>query len=245
MATKTELKEIFERGAQTFNRKCDLKITSFSLVYDNLMPIQQKKLKNLCKHEFQPFVENGSIISLALAYTEEEILVIDQEKNKWEIYANSYKELNQQLKILSERIADLVQGVPILPTIDGLVKKISHVQEFFPLTISHRLIGELAGMGWRGKNNLIIHPQFSCAFRFTSVLTPYEFDYDQRLERTCEDCSACYEVCPFLKKQANLKDYRENCRKYILYLDLGADVCGKCIKACFTMSKFNETFLLS
>ncbi len=245
MTTRTELEEMFERGTQTFNRKCDLKVTRFSLVFNNVMPSQQEKLKNLCKSELHTFLENGSIISLALAYSEEEISVIDQEKKKWEFYANAYKELNQQLGILSEKIADLIQGIPLLPTIDGLVKKISHVREFFPLTISHRLIGELAGMGWRGKNNLIIHPQFSCAFRFTSVLTPLEFDYDQKLKQTCEDCIACYQVCSFLKKQTELKDYRENCRRYILHLDLGADVCGKCIKACYTMSKFKKKFDLS
>lgn len=244
MVSKTELQRKFRRAAQNLNRRGDVKITKFNLVYENLMPSQQKKLKDESGPKFKNLLDNGSIISLALAYTENEILVINQEKETWKIYAKAYVKLNQQLQILSEEIADLIQGIPIFPTIDGLVGKINHVQEFFPLTISHRLIGEYAGMGWRGKNNLIIHPQFSCAFRLTSVLTPIAFVPDQNLERTCGDCTACYSVCSFLKNQNKLKDYRENCRKYILKLDLSADVCGKCIKACYSLSNFKNAFQL-
>jgi epoxyqueuosine reductase QueG len=244
MVSKTELQRKFRRAAQNLNRKGDVKITKFDLVYENLMPSQQKKLKDVSGPEFKNLLDNGSIISLALAYTENEILAINQEKGTWKIYAKAYVKLNYRLQILSKEIADIIQGIPILPTIDGLVGKINYVQEFFPLTISHRLIGEEAGMGWRGKNNLIIHPQFSCAFRFTSVLSPFAFIPDQNLERTCGDCTACYSVCSFLKNQYKLNDYRENCRKYILKLDLGADVCGKCIKACYSLSNFKNTFQL-
>ncbi|MFX0183309.1 MAG: hypothetical protein ACFE95_09545 [Candidatus Hodarchaeota archaeon] len=242
MVSKTKLQRKFSKAVQNLNRKGDMKITNFNLVYENLMPNQQKKLKDVSGPEFKNLLDNGSIISLALTYTENEILVINEKKEKWKIYARAYVKINHQLHLLSEEIADHIQGIPILPTIDGLVGKINHVQEFFPLTISHRLIGEYAGMGWRGKNNLIIHPQFSCAFRFTSVLTPYAFNPDQKLERTCGDCTACYSVCSFLKNQEKLIDYRENCRKYILKLDLGADVCGKCIKACYSLSDFKNAF---
>jgi epoxyqueuosine reductase QueG len=244
MVSKAELQIYFETAAQTLNRKGDMKTTKFTYVYDNLMPSQQKKLKEVSGLNFENLLEEGSIISLALAYTKNEIFVINQEKEKWKRYAEAYVKLNQQLKVLSEKIAVLTQGVPILPTIDGLVGRINHVQEFFPQTISHRLIGELAGIGWRGKNNLIIHPQFSCAFRFVSVLSPISFIPDQKLTRNCEECTACFNVCSFLKNQHKLKDYRESCRKYILKLDLGADVCGKCVKACYLLSKFKNSFLL-
>ncbi|MFX0050807.1 MAG: hypothetical protein ACFE8U_05875 [Candidatus Hermodarchaeota archaeon] len=244
MVSKAELRILFEIAAQNLNRKGDIKTTKFTYVYDNLMPSQQKKIKEISGLNFKNLLENGSIISLALAYTKNEIIVINQEKEKWKNYVKAYMNLNQQLRILSEKIANLTQGIPILPTIDGLVGRINHVQEFFPLTVSHRLIGELAGIGWRGKNNLIIHPLFSCAFRFTSVLSPISFIPDQKLSRTCEGCTACYNVCSFLKNQHKLKDYRENCRKYILKLDLGADVCGKCVKACYLFSKFKNSFHL-
>ena len=244
MVSKTEIKEIIERSAQNLNRNVDIRTTKFAFVYEKLMPNQRHKLKDICGAEFQNFLKYGSIISFALAYAENEILVINKEKRKWKIYANAYKELNSQLRILSEETSDLIKGIPILPTIDGIVGRINHVQEFFPLTISHRLIGDIAGMGWRGKNNLIIHPQFSCAFRFASVLTPHTFSPDLQLDQTCEDCTACYNVCTFLKNQTKLKDYRENCRKYILQLDLGADVCGKCVKACYSTSKFKKSFQL-
>ncbi|MFX0171877.1 MAG: hypothetical protein ACFE9L_08155 [Candidatus Hodarchaeota archaeon] len=244
MVSMAELQIHFKIAAQNLGRKGDIKTTKFAYVYDNLMPSQQKKLKEVSGLHFKSYLEDGSIISLALAYNENEILVINQEKEKWKNYAKAYVKLNQQLRILSEKIAVLTQGVPILPTIDGLVGRINHVQKFFPQTISHRLIGELAGIGWRGKNNLIIHPQISCAFRFVSVLSPISFIPDQKLTRNCEECTACLNVCSFLKNQHKLKDYRENCRKYILKLDLGADVCGKCVKACYLFSKFKDSFYL-
>ncbi|UCE12555.1 MAG: hypothetical protein JSV04_10200 [Candidatus Heimdallarchaeota archaeon] len=245
MISKVELVKIIESNCQDLRRNGDTKTTTFTSVYKSLMPSQQHKLEELCGTHFQKFLEDGSIISLALAYSEAEILAIDQGKKKWEIYAEAYNKLNNELKILSEKVAIATQGIPILPTIDGIVGKISHVQEYFPMTISHRLIGEFAGMGWRGKNNLIIHPKFSCAFRFVSVLTPLNFPSDPLLDQTCEDCTACFNICSFLKKQSKLNDYRENCRKYIRHLDLSADVCGKCIKACYFTSKFNESFQLT
>lgn len=233
MVSKVELLKIIEGHYRDLKRIGDTKTTKFASVYRNLMPSQQRKLKHLCGARFQNFLEDGSIINLTLAYSEPEIQVIDQGKKKWEIYAETYNKLNHELRILSEKVAILTQGIPIFPTIDEMLGKISHVREFFPLTISHRSIGEVAGMGWRGKNNLIIHPQFSCAFRFVSVLTPLSFSSDPQLDQTCEDCTACFDFCSFLKNQSKLKDYRENCRKYILHLNLSAEVCGKCLKACY------------
>ncbi|MFW9995876.1 MAG: hypothetical protein ACFFD4_27805 [Candidatus Odinarchaeota archaeon] len=251
MILKQDLITFFSERLQKLNREGDLKITRFDLVFRNLMPIQQKKLRDFCGDNFQDFLENGSVICIALAYNRSEILAIDQRtqqnklnRDQWNVYASAYTLLNKYLNGLASEIADFTGGIPVLATLEDKINVVKHVNDYFPLTISHRFVAESAGLGWRGKNGLIIHPLYSCGIRLASILTPLTLAPDERIERSCADCTACHQACSFLKNQEKLTDYRENCRKFIQKLDLADEVCGKCIKACYIFSKFNDQFLL-
>ncbi|MHA2297447.1 MAG: hypothetical protein ACXAEU_05990 [Candidatus Hodarchaeales archaeon] len=252
MKAKQRLLEYYKRSLTSIGRQGEMKITHFSLVYHNLMPVQQNKLRELCGGSFQELLEGGSAISLALAYNENEILVINQrtqenrlDKDLWNKYADAYDRMNHQLNDLAIKIANQVYGLPIQATLAGMASTVEHVRDYFPHTVSHRLIAELAGMGWRGINGLIIHPLYSCGMRFASIITPLTFKPDQKVDGSCEDCNSCLEVCPFLRKKEKLEDYRENCRKFINKLNLEGEVCGKCIKACYVSSKFRDQFHLT
>ncbi|MBE0526667.1 MAG: hypothetical protein IH631_06965, partial [Candidatus Thorarchaeota archaeon] len=106
---------------------------------------------------------------------------------------------------------------------------------------------ENSGIGWRGKNQLIIHEKFSCAIRFASIITAMPLEHGEKKELMCCDCTACEDACGFIKHRDILPDYRENCHRYIQFLKskgIEKDICGKCIKACYRSSIFKDHFSL-
>jgi len=63
--------------------------------------------------------------------------------------------------------------------------------------LPHKAIALMAGMGWIGKNNLLVTPQYGCGFSMCSVLTeaPLQTVLHQPLESRCGDCTICRDVC--------------------------------------------------
>lgn len=228
-------------------------VADFEGVYYDLMPIQRNKLEDICGDQFPKFMKNGSIICTGIAYPERVIDCIGAvsgdkiDTDTWNIYAREYQKLNRLLNALSGRIADEFGGIPILATMEGVAKKVTSVEDYYGMTVSHRVIADNAGLGWRGKNELIVNKKYSCALRFASVITDLPLTQGEKVETSCGACSACLEVCPFLKNKERLKNYRENCRKYIIGLmarGLVDEVCGRCIKACYRDSIFRDAFKL-
>ena len=221
----------------------------FKRVYDELMPIQKSKLKEICREQFQNLMKHGSIICIGIAYPEYAINRINLrmengalDKDSWNIYAKEYHRINKFLNAIAKEIADLFGGILIPATVEGIDAK--NVKDYYGLTISHRVVAENAGLGWRGKNELIVNERFSCALRFASIATNLPLIHGEKVKDSCEQCEACLEACSILKNKGKLEDYRENCRRYIVHLRLEAEVCGKCIKACYYHSIFSGDFKL-
>jgi epoxyqueuosine reductase QueG len=162
--------------------------------------------------------------------------------DRWNLYSDEYQHLNKMLKEISKQIANKFNGFAYPPTTETPAEQIENVKYYYHKTISHRLVAEYAGIGWRGKNELIITENRGPAVRFTSILINVPMIQGTKIESKCSNCAACLEVCQFLKYKEDLEDYRENCRKFIFTLGLKHDVCGKCIKACFRESIFKENF---
>jgi epoxyqueuosine reductase QueG len=165
----------------------------------------------------------------------------------WNKYAREYDRLNQILNQMSRDIAGRFDGIPLKATIGGMIGQINHVHDYFNMVISHRIVAENSGLGWRGKNQLTIHKKYSCAIRFATTIVPYELNWGEKSEPKCGSCSACEDACSFIRNRDVLPDYRENCRRYMLFLKsngIEKDICGKCIKACYQSSVFSNTFSL-
>jgi epoxyqueuosine reductase len=218
-------------------------------VYDELIPVQRGRLEDVCSDQFRNLMRNGSIICIGIAYPEHVIDCIDvrlgdgtADRDRWNVYAREYHKLNKVLNITSKGIANLCGGIPIPATVEGIAVK--NVEEYYEMTVSHRVVAENAGLGWRGKNELIVNEKFSCALRFASIITNLPLIHGRKVKASCEECEACLEMCSFLKNKNGLENYRESCRIYIIHLGLEAEVCGKCIKACYRDSEFSNRFKL-
>ncbi|MDR0437498.1 MAG: tRNA epoxyqueuosine(34) reductase QueG [Bacteroidales bacterium] len=71
-----------------------------------------------------------------------------------------------------------------------------------------------AGLGFRGKNTLLINPTIGSYCNIGVILIDQELTYDTPLETTCGTCSRCLQSCP---TGALEHPYQLNARKCISY----------------------------
>lgn len=226
--------EILRRG---FNGACG--VAGFSDVYNNLMPVQRKEVERICGDNINVLLSRGSIISIAVFHTENAIKSINVTRDgkvdyeKWNFYADEYNLVNIVLNDICAQLASVLDGVPLKATSE-LGKKVRSVEEYYPFAkISHRVVAEHAGIGARGKSELIVTKQNGPAVRLNSFFTPRELDRDKKVEDLCGDCRACLDSCRILMKKEELPNYRQQCMQKINAMNLQYPVCGICVKACY------------
>jgi epoxyqueuosine reductase len=62
--------------------------------------------------------------------------------------------------------------------------------------LSDRAVAERAGIGWSGKNTMIITPEFGSYVYLGNLITNLPFEPDQPMEDQCGTCNKCVDVCP-------------------------------------------------
>ncbi|MGB8951693.1 MAG: reductive dehalogenase domain-containing protein [Candidatus Aminicenantales bacterium] len=151
------------------------------------------------------------------------------------LYFHHYRQLNFFLDraalLLSSHIQDLgfdALPIPASQIIDWEKQK-GHV--------SHKKIGLLAGLGWMGRNNLLVNPEFGARFRLVTVLTNMPLETDKSLETDCGKCLRCLASCPAQAIKENIKDFdHKSCYAKLSEFRrmniVSQHICGVCVKAC-------------
>ena len=103
--------------------------------------------------------------------------------------------------------------------------------------ISHRAVAKHAGLGWIGRNNLLVNPVHGARVRYCTVLTDLTLPYDNPIEENCGTCMRCVEVCPggaIGKTQADfdLASCIETIDRITKKKNVGSKICGICVRAC-------------
>jgi len=66
----------------------------------------------------------------------------------------------------------------------------------FEAVFSHKLAANLAGLGWIGKNCLLITPDYGPRIRLATILTDAPLDPGAPIKGGCERCHRCINICP-------------------------------------------------
>ena len=109
--------------------------------------------------------------------------------------------------------------------------------------LPHKTIARLAGIGYIGKNNLIITDEYGCAFSMCTVLTdaPVETGEYPLAASKCGDCDVCRQVCSenvILGNEWSLATGREG------VVDIYKCCCAlKCVVNCPKTLRYAKQFL--
>lgn len=102
--------------------------------------------------------------------------------------------------------------------------------------LSHKLAAHLAGLGWVGKNCLLLTERFGPRARWVSVLTDAPLETGSALDRRCGKCRACVDACPagaFTGVEFKATEGRQvrfdafKCSEY-----RRDHPCGRCVSSC-------------
>jgi epoxyqueuosine reductase QueG len=106
--------------------------------------------------------------------------------------------------------------------------------------LSHRELGERAGVGWRGRNNLLVHPVHGSQVRYATVLTDLALPspgIELAAGADCGDCRACVDACPagaiaMDPLAFDLDRCTAQVRRFSRSEKLNVLICGICVRAC-------------
>lgn len=151
------------------------------------------------------------------------------------LYFYHYRQVNSLLDKLALCLTALIQGkgfealpIPSSQIVDWTKQK-GH--------ISHKEVARLSGLGWIGRNNLLVNPRFGSRLRLVTVLTDMPLSVEKPLKEDCGDCKICISACP----AGAIKDEKEKFdhKKCYQQLDdfrkkhgISHHICGICVKAC-------------
>lgn len=86
--------------------------------------------------------------------------------------------------------------------------------------LPHKTVATRGGLGWIGKNCLLVTPQYGSAIRISSLLTNAPLKYDEPVNQSyCGTCNQCVKNCP---AQALKQIYAENVLRFV---HIPKDIC--------------------
>lgn len=151
------------------------------------------------------------------------------------LYFHHYRQANNFLDHIAMRITNFIQGEGF----NALPIPATHIVDWEKQTahISHKRIAELAGIGWLGLHNLIVHPRYGSQIRLATILTDMPLLADKPLLNSCGDCRDCIAVCPANAIKESQEDFDHlACFEKLKFFQrqryAAQYICGICVKVC-------------
>jgi epoxyqueuosine reductase QueG len=162
-----------------------------------------------------------------------------------DVYLSNYPQIDRRLEMLQSLTKEALRqhGLKylIIPADSNRSDKrfITRIIHLFP----HKTGATCAGLGWIGKNGLLINKDYGAMVSWATVLTDAVLPVEKpTVESKCGNCRKCVDACPanavngynwYRGSQHQLVDF-DKCRDYLLhvYQTAGEMACGKCVLAC-------------
>lgn len=173
-------------------------------------------------------------LAISIGVRLSEKIIEDIEDHPTFLYLHHYRQANYLLDRIAFLLSNFIQqqgykalAIPASQVIDWEKQK-AH--------LSHKHVAEQAGLGWIGKNNLLVTPRWGARVRLVSILTDFPLKEDKKIKATCGNCRNCLSVCPAgaIKEKKEEFDHLacfEQLKKFRKY-GISHYICGICVKAC-------------
>ena len=151
------------------------------------------------------------------------------------LYFHHYRTVNNFLDQAALKLCNFIQkkgysalAIPASQIVDW-EKQSGH--------LSHKKLGVLSGVGWIGRNNLLVTKQLGSQFRLATILTNMPLKTDKPVKEDCGSCLLCVKICPagaikddpaefdHIKCFEKLKEFQKQ-RLVDQY------ICGVCVNIC-------------
>ncbi|HNW39016.1 MAG TPA: hypothetical protein PL125_02065 [Candidatus Omnitrophota bacterium] len=191
------------------------------------------EVKNEFKISPQTLEKLDKAICLGLRLSQSILSEMGEKPTK--LYFHHYKIVNSFIDQVALKLGNIIQkqgyaalAIPATQIIDW-EKNTAH--------LSHRKLGVLAGLGWIGRNNLLINEELGCQFRLVSILTDMPLSVDKPNKKGCGDCQLCVKVCPagaIHKTPADFDHVKcfEKLKSFQAQRQVEQFVCGICVNVC-------------
>ncbi len=191
-------------------------------------------------------VENCSYpIGIAVAIPVPKNIIIDLQTRPTKEYYDMYYEWNRRLNhivIIGEEFLKNKGYEAYAQTTDVVVVNKDRIS-----LIPHKTVATRAGLGWIGKNCLLVTKEYGSAVRISSLLTKAPLETDTSYDNSkCGRCQLCVDACPAQALKNTLWHVgvwrddivdKEKCRDKQLEImkastGIEQDLCGKCFAVC-------------
>ncbi|MFO7656789.1 MAG: tRNA epoxyqueuosine(34) reductase QueG [Bacteroidales bacterium] len=112
--------------------------------------------------------------------------------------------MKKKLRLLLQYIQNIIQGTNGRVFVDSA-------------PVLERALAARAGLGWIGKNSMLISPKWGSFVFIGSVFLNVELEYDTPIKEMCGSCSQCLDNCP---TRAIIRPKVIDARKCISYLTI-------------------------
>jgi epoxyqueuosine reductase QueG len=156
---------------------------------------------------------------------------------------HGYDIINGRLDLVASRLGGLLDGMGFKALPIAASQQVD--DERLCGRFSHKLAAHLAGLGWIGKNCMLITPERGPRVRWATVLTDAPLEATGKAaEPRCGTCVECVTICPvgaYTGQPFRPEEPREarfdaaKCDRYFDELrdgEIGLAVCGMCLYIC-------------
>jgi epoxyqueuosine reductase QueG len=195
------------------------------------------------KFQISPRIKEKIKCAISLGVRVSKAILEEIENHPTKLYFHHYRCLNFFLDQSALRLANVIQHkghlalpIPASQILDWQRQK-AH--------LSHKEIAYLAGLGWIGRNNLLVNKDIGAQLRLVSILTDMSLQVNKPSLDNCADCYACLSICPagaIEKEQKKFKHLAcfEKLRQFQKDRYVSQYICGICIKVCSGRQRYDK-----